>query len=128
MIKNNEVLTSNETDLSLLREIFLACLEPYVQIMSDWVTKGELNDPYSEFFIKVNPKIDNPKTSKDEWKTSFVFRSINLTEFEDRMFGGLNNQLIASKVEISIPIFLRDLTWEILSVGKSIKIINFLER
>jgi hypothetical protein len=76
--------------------------------MGLWISKGELNDPYNEFFIKVNPKLNNEefKSSKEQWLKSFIFRSINLTEFEDNFFL-LNDKLSASKVEISIPIFLR---------------------
>jgi hypothetical protein len=77
--------------------------------MGLWISKGELNDPYNEFFIKVNPKLKNEelKSSKEQWLKSFIFRSINLTEFEDNFIGVLNDKLTASKVEISIPIFLR---------------------
>ena len=58
MLRNNQlVFTSFPEQISLLREIFVAALDPYVQILSQWVTKGELNDPYGEFFIKVNPNL-----------------------------------------------------------------------
>ena len=59
-LKNNQlVFTCFPETISLIREIFIAALNPYVQILSQWVTKGELNDPYGEFFIKVNPKIQS---------------------------------------------------------------------
>jgi hypothetical protein len=31
--------------------------------MSDWLSKGELNDPKQEFFIKSNPKVFDKKIS-----------------------------------------------------------------
>ena len=59
-LRNNQlVFTCFPETISLIREIFIASLNPYVQILSQWVTKGELNDPYGEFFIKVNPKIQS---------------------------------------------------------------------
>ena len=75
------------------------------------MTKGELNDPYSEFFIKVNPKIQTGNKvleSLEQWEKAYKFRSINLREFEDRLFGlAGEGELASSKIEISIPIFLR---------------------
>lgn len=43
--------------LDILKQIFMACLDSYIQIMASWVSRGELNDPKSEFFIKSNPKV-----------------------------------------------------------------------
>ena len=42
--------------MNLLKEIFVACLDPYIDFISNWVNKGELKDPMSEFFIKTNDK------------------------------------------------------------------------
>jgi hypothetical protein len=44
-------------ELTLLKELFLSCTETYISLLSDWVTRGELNDPKQEFFIKANPKV-----------------------------------------------------------------------
>ena len=44
-------------EVAILKDIFVSCLESYVHIMADWITKGELNDACEEFFIKQNPKI-----------------------------------------------------------------------
>ena len=132
------VLTNNQfawascaEQISLLREIFLAVLDPYIQILSLWVSNGELTDPYQEFFIKVNPKLQAMEnaTARQHWEKSFEFRSINLREFEDRLFGFGNDgdRLASNKIEISIPIFLRKHIQSILSIGKSIKIIRFIE-
>ena len=41
--------------------------------------------------------------------------------------GGDGEQLVSNKIEISIPIFLRKQIQQILSIGKSIKIIRFIE-
>ena len=51
-----------------------------------------------------------------------------MREFEDRLFGfGNDGQLASNKIEISIPIFLRKHIQPILSIGKSIKIIRYIE-
>ena len=67
-------------------------------------------------------------TARHMWEKSFEFRSINLREFEDRLFGfGNDGALASNKIEISIPIFLRKHIQPILSIGKSIKIIRYIE-
>ena len=69
-----------------------------------------MTDPYQEFFIKANSKLmaEENATARKQWDKSFEFRSINLREFEDRLFGfGNDGQLASNKIEISIPIFLR---------------------
>jgi hypothetical protein len=65
VIKNNEILSSisEKRDIMLLREVFHACLDPYLQILSDWVSHGDLKDPREEFFIKENLQLDM-KTSE----------------------------------------------------------------
>jgi hypothetical protein len=42
----------------ILVDIFIGCLDTYVGVLlSDWISRGELNDPKNEFFIKANPKV-----------------------------------------------------------------------
>ena len=69
--------------------MFLAVIDPYFQILSLWVSNGELKDPHQEFFIRVNPKLqaEEHTSARQQWEKSFEFRSINLREFEDRLFG-----------------------------------------
>ena len=79
----------------------------------------------------MNPKLqaEENASARQQWDKSFEFRSINLREFEDRLFGmgSDGEQLVSNKIEISIPIFLRKQIQQILSIGKSIKIIRFIE-
>jgi gamma-tubulin complex component 5 len=123
-LKNSQVLESTASmELAMLRDLFLATLDPYIHILSQWLSHGELNDPYGEFFIKVNPQLKPNVHSREQWLRSFIFRTINLNEFEDHFLGN-DNKMQAVKLEVSIPIFLRDQIKDILSVGKSIKIIR----
>ena len=56
----------------------------------------------------MDPEEEKTKSSREQWDNLFKFRSINLREFEDRILGFDNDEkLAASKIEISIPIFLR---------------------
>eukprot|EP00347_Sterkiella_histriomuscorum_P006822 403351300 len=156
VIKNNQLL--DHPELNLLKEIFIASAQPYIDIMADWIDKGQLKDPKQEFYIKANPKIfennnqgsDNtPQTgnnqnrqgqaqdqnknasSQSQWQDSYIFRTINLKELLGQGNQGFSPFLQAAehqKVEVSIPIFLRPLMKEILSIGKSIKIVRYLDK
>lgn len=132
-LKNSQLVEATaRKEMTILRELFISTLDSYIAIMGQWISKGELVDPHNEFFIKVNPKLkaneDELKSSREQWLKSFIFRTINLTEFEDNFLGVLNDKLSPQKVEISIPIFLREQIQDILSIGKSIKIIRFIEK
>ena len=50
-----------------------------------------------------------------------------MREFEDRLFGMRGTEMLPNQIEISIPVFLRARTQDILSLGKSTKIIRFLD-
>jgi hypothetical protein len=57
-LRNSQLLESaHSSELTTLRELFVNSLDSYVQIMALWISKGELADPFNEFFIKVNPKL-----------------------------------------------------------------------
>ena len=60
VIKNNQLLDGFK-ELNTLKELFISCTDPYIAIMSEWVNKGELNDPKQEFFIKQNEKVFDPR-------------------------------------------------------------------
>jgi hypothetical protein len=103
--------------------------------MSEWVTKGELNEESKEFFIKPNPQVfqgqgNNKKlSSKNQWSESFIYRTINLRELmaSEGMYVPSDDKNDQPKLEVSVPIFLRPVMMEILSIGKSIKILRYLE-
>ena len=76
----------------------------------------------------MDPEEEMTTSSREQWENLYKFRSINLREFEDRILGFDNDEkLAANKIEISIPIFLRQNIQTILSIGKSVKIIRYIE-
>ena len=56
-LRGNQLLQIDQSGTYLIAELFLSALDSYVSIMSEWVTKGELNEESKEFFIKPNPKV-----------------------------------------------------------------------
>jgi len=92
-------------------------------LLNEWVTKGELKDKEGEFFIKANDKYRgeaHESNAKQQWSDSFVFRAINISS--------LTGEMGDSNVQISVPMFLKPYMKEILSMGKSLKIIRFVDR
>jgi len=49
-------------------------------MLADWVTRGELNDPVGELFIKANERKNGAKSAKQEWAERFIYRTVNLKE------------------------------------------------
>ena len=156
LLVDNFQAVGNER-LNVFKECFLASLKPYLKILNDWVCRGEddlsTHDFKNEFFIKANNQIftngpdneDNPtggQNARKQWSDSYVFRTINISELLGQAMGEFGNMLdqndqenenqpAAPKkpdhIEISCPIFLRPMMKQILSVGKSIKIVRYLE-
>ena len=103
--------------------------------MSEWVTKGGLNEKSKEFFIKPNPQVfqgqgDSKKvSSKNQCSESFIYRKINLRELmaSEWMYVHSDDKNDQAKLDVSVPIILRPVMLEILSLGKSIMIIRYIE-
>lgn len=131
------------------------CLQPYLKILNDWVQQGEddlsTHDFRQEFFIKANTRLfandggneeANPNQSaRKQWTESYVFRTIDISKLLGQSLGqdfdkmlnkdeeDINQEATGAKtqIELSCPLFLRPVMKQILSVGKSIKIIRFLQ-
>jgi hypothetical protein len=43
-LRGNQLLQIDQNGTDLIAELLLSALDSYVSIMSDWVTRGELND------------------------------------------------------------------------------------
>lgn len=55
------ILTQLESDLtkvSFIRKIFMKALTPYLQMVKTYIYKGDLYDPFFEFFVKVRGETD----------------------------------------------------------------------
>lgn len=65
-IQSDQLLLDNlqglgNEKLNTLKECFLTCLKPYLEILNDWVCKGDddlsTHDLKNEFFIKANHRL-----------------------------------------------------------------------
>jgi|LauGreDrversion4_2_1035121.scaffolds.fasta_scaffold67613_2 hypothetical protein len=51
-IRNYQLVGDKAREIQIMQEVFIGCMESYINIMAEWVNRGELNDRYQEFFIK----------------------------------------------------------------------------
>ncbi|PBJ69630.1 gamma-tubulin complex subunit [Trypanosoma cruzi cruzi] len=55
---------------ALLSEVYMEAVSPLLYMAVSSITKGEISDPFNEFFVKSNPRIDN--TSDAFWSSKFA--------------------------------------------------------
>jgi hypothetical protein len=64
--------------------MFIDTFKPYIDLMDQWITKGQLQDTYEEFFIYVN-KLAFEEDGKSyrgpryQWERSYGFRQIDMS-------------------------------------------------
>ena len=45
-IRNYQLVGDKAREIQIMQEIFIGCTESYINIMAEWVNRGELNDRY----------------------------------------------------------------------------------
>ncbi|XP_028144786.2 gamma-tubulin complex component 6 [Diabrotica virgifera virgifera] len=92
---------TDQNVIYVLYSILYPCCQVYfIRFLKQWITEGTLNDPYGEFFVKVNSKY-NTSRGRTYWTRSYSFK------------------------EDIIPDFLVDLRSDILLCGKSMSLLKF---
>ncbi|KAH8090462.1 putative gamma-tubulin complex component 2 [Filobasidium floriforme] len=63
---------------SLYSSVLLHASQPYARILIKWITTGTLKDPYGEFLIKEDPRINKGQLvydySEDYWEQRYTLR------------------------------------------------------
>nr|CCC53750.1 putative gamma-tubulin complex subunit [Trypanosoma vivax Y486] len=54
---------------ALLSDVYMEAVSPLLHMTVSSITKGEVSDPFNEFFVKSNPRIDD--TSDTYWSSKF---------------------------------------------------------
>ncbi|RNF00171.1 putative gamma-tubulin complex subunit [Trypanosoma conorhini] len=55
---------------ALLSDVYMEAVSPLLYMAVSSITKGEISDPFNEFFVKSNPRIDN--ASDAFWSSKFA--------------------------------------------------------
>lgn len=96
-------------DNGRLWRVLISSLEPYVRILAQWVTKGQLTeDKHGEFFIKHNTALKNESDTFKEWTSMFAL------------------QLDGNRV--ALPGVLAAEAEHIVRFGKTVKVLEFWKR
>lgn len=53
---------------TLVRDLLVAACTPLQYMLSKWLLEGEINDPYSEFFIEVLPEVGTERLWNDKYR------------------------------------------------------------
>jgi len=93
-------------DNNKIWRILISSLEPYVRILAQWITKGQLTeDKYGEFFIKRSERLKSENDAFKEWTSMFVLQ--------------LNGN------QIALPVVLAAEAEHIVRFGKTVKVLQF---
>ncbi|KAJ3394048.1 hypothetical protein HDU92_007271 [Lobulomyces angularis] len=101
--------TEKKSFVFLLFTLLKKTLIPYLKILGGWIKNGRLDDPFSEFFISRNREIESNNEQFD-WNAKYFIK-----KEKDQ------NLLLIPKI------FLNSYN-EILSLGKTIKLVELIEK
>ncbi|KAL2897001.1 Gamma-tubulin complex component 5 [Bienertia sinuspersici] len=99
----------------MLLYLFFGSLLPYIEILDSWIFEGILDDPYNELFFYENKTVSINDT--EFWEKSYLWRSLTRQKVDAELSG------LAPKHQ-ACPLFLKDISKEIISAGKSLQLIR----
>lgn len=116
LLHNHVLEEGDPTVRTMLLKLTRAAASPYLQMLTDWVAKGVLTDPYQEFFIKRVRR--SPLSSST---------SATLSNTHNRSSNHLDlvNDEIGYEVDTSrLPSFLSSVAYKALHAGRAIIIMK----
>lgn len=66
------ILTGSPQTKHFITRIIREVSCPILRMIKEWMLEGEINDPYSEFFIEVNPNVSDDKLWTDKYKLNYI--------------------------------------------------------
>ena len=85
--EKTETISGDLKSSEFLKQLSNSISVGYIQILNDWITKGELNDMHDEFFIVTNLARDfkvSSLNSEQYWDSKYVIKKDGLPkQFED---------------------------------------------
>lgn len=94
-------------------------MQPYLHLLQEWLVNGTLSDDiYSEFFV-MQQSTAQASNAREHWQKAYVVRSVNLSEL---LGNGGNDQ-----IDVAVPSFLSARVKDILSIGKTVELVRYLD-
>eukprot|EP00210_Caulerpa_lentillifera_P000713 g690.t1 len=110
--------SGSQNSQALLQKLLEAGCVPYFQVLEKWLCEGVLNDPFSEFMIEENKKVETTMTTPDlqssYWLNRYKIRKTFLLVNENKELASIH----------CVPHFLRNSTDLILKTGKYLNAIK----
>ncbi|XP_077990805.1 gamma-tubulin complex component 5-like [Glandiceps talaboti] len=131
LMQTDTVEEIDRSKVCLLLAVFMQTTKPYLSIIDGWISNGTLTDPANEFIISRNQDIKT--NSSNFWEKGYTIQILNSNEkgetvSEEKPAGQLlaDQQVPPSKV--GIPGFLEPILYKIILGGKSMDLLESLQR
>ncbi|XP_021343427.1 gamma-tubulin complex component 5-like isoform X1 [Mizuhopecten yessoensis] len=132
VLEHDAMGTLTSEMMNMLLPMWIETCKPYLDIIDDWVTKGNLPDPMEEFIVKRNENV----RSLDEsfWETAFTIHIPSdkslMEESVSRQTGSrsLDSSQIKGMISHWAPQFLQPILLEVVLAGKSMEMFQGLGR
>ncbi|XP_078433225.1 spc97 / Spc98 family of spindle pole body (SBP) component isoform X2 [Wolffia australiana] len=137
------ILGGEEEAYHMLTFLFIGSCLPYLKGLNSWLFDGVLDDPYEEMFFYENSSVTIDQAAF--WSQSYLLRSWTIKTLHDitMSFSDGNPAILVKEAkqhrkvvsqgknncnieDMACPVFLKDIAWGIISAGKSLKLVQFL--
>jgi len=69
---NSFILTGSPQIKQFITRIIREVSSPILSMIKEWMLEGEINDPFQEFFVEVNPLVGDDKLWTDKYKLNYI--------------------------------------------------------
>ena len=69
---NSYVLNGSPTTKSFISRILKEVSAPILTMIKQWMIEGEINDPFQEFFVDMDPMVGNDKLWTEKYKLNYI--------------------------------------------------------
>lgn len=69
---NSYVLNGSPSTKSFISRILREVSNPILRMIKQWMIEGEINDPFEEFFVEVNPMTSDDKLWTEKYKLNYI--------------------------------------------------------
>lgn len=76
---NSYVLNGSPSTKQFISRILREVSSPILSMIKQWMIEGEINDPFSEFFVEVDPLVSDDKLWTEKYKLNYVMIPSYLT-------------------------------------------------
>ena len=69
---NSYVLNGSPSTKQFISRILKEVSSPILNMIKQWMIEGEINDPFQEFFVEVDPVVPDDKLWTEKYKLNYI--------------------------------------------------------